>query len=105
MMVVVVVVVVVSCNSETLLLISRSCPTSCRSETDLKRMEIGWKKMAAKVQSVELLGAVWCIAPYELSYVGTVTLNLEGDAVQWLVSLYDEGSPELMDVDALMQEL
>lgn len=43
--------------------------------------------------------------PDKLSHVGAATSNLEGDAVQCLVSLYDEGSPELMDVNALMQEL
>lgn len=39
---------------------------------------------------------------YMLSFVGAVTLNLEGDTAEWLASLYDEGVPELMNVNALM---
>ncbi|KAK9407417.1 Retrotransposon-derived protein PEG10 [Crotalus adamanteus] len=37
--------------------------------------------------------------------VNAISMNLEGDAMEWLVSLFDEVAPELHDVDPFMQEL
>lgn len=37
--------------------------------------------------------------------MNVVTSNLEGDTVEWLVSLYDEEAPELMNVDVLVQQM
>lgn len=39
------------------------------------------------------------------AWVHAVTSNLEGSASGWLVSLRDEGTPELTDLDAFMQAL
>lgn len=44
--------------------------------------------------------------PDEPSCVNAVTLNLEGDAMEWLVSFYIEAPPpELMNTDTLVQEM
>lgn len=43
--------------------------------------------------------------PDKPSHVSAVTSNLERNTVKWLVSLYDEGAPKMMNVDTLMQEL
>lgn len=43
--------------------------------------------------------------PDEHAQVNAVTSNLDGDAAGWLVSLHDEGTPELQDLDAFMQML
>ncbi|KAK9396640.1 RGAG4: Retrotransposon gag domain-containing protein 4 [Crotalus adamanteus] len=43
--------------------------------------------------------------PDDGSQVNVISVNLEGEVAEWLVSLYDEAAPELHDVDAFMQEL
>lgn len=37
--------------------------------------------------------------------MNVISVNLEGEAAEWLVSPYDEAALELYDVDAFMQEL
>lgn len=38
-------------------------------------------------------------------HVNAISVNLEGDATEWLLSLYDDVDLELHDEDAFMQEL
>lgn len=37
--------------------------------------------------------------------MNVISVNLEGEAAEWLVSLYGEAAPERYGVDAFMQEL
>lgn len=37
------------------------------------------------------------------AWVNAIISSLEGDSVEWLVSLHEEGLPELQDLDAFMQ--
>lgn len=43
--------------------------------------------------------------PDNAAWVHAVTSNLEESASGWLVSLHDEGTPELTDLDIFMQAL
>lgn len=43
--------------------------------------------------------------PDKPSHVNAVTSTLEGDAVEWLASLYNEEDPELMNMNTFMQEM
>lgn len=43
--------------------------------------------------------------PDNMTGVHVITVNLEESTSEWLVSLHDENTPELDDLDAFMQAL
>ncbi|KAG8134770.1 hypothetical protein E2320_007855 [Naja naja] len=43
--------------------------------------------------------------PDKVACINDITLNLEGEATEWVVFLHNEGTPVLGNVDAFMEEL